>query len=229
MRTLPRAPRERIGTPLLQSFLQDAIYLIPAVLLSLSFHEFSHGYVAFKLGDPTAKQAGRLTLNPLAHIDPLGTLCMLIFRFGWAKPVPVNVMYFKDRKKGMAITAAAGPISNLLLAFLCLLLFVPVLVYAGWTAVGSYAANFLYIMVMINVGLAVFNLLPISPLDGSKILYAVLPNKIYFSIMRYERYFQPVLFLLLWTGLLSRPISFLRDAVISGMEFLVSPIFSLFL
>lgn len=214
---------------MLQSFLQDAIYLIPAVLLSLSFHEFSHGYVAFKLGDPTAKQAGRLTLNPLAHIDPLGTLCMLIFRFGWAKPVPVNVMYFKDRKKGMAITAAAGPISNLLLAFLCLLLFVPVLVYAGWTAVGSYAANFLYIMVMINVGLAVFNLLPISPLDGSKILYAVLSNKIYFSIMRYERYFQPVLFLLLWTGLLSRPISFLRDAVISGMEFLVSPIFSLFL
>ena len=214
---------------MLQSFLQDAIYLIPAVLLSLSFHEFSHGYVAFKLGDPTAKQAGRLTLNPLAHIDPLGTLCMLIFRFGWAKPVPVNVMYFKDRKKGMAITAAAGPISNLLLAFLCLLLFVPVLVYAGWTAVGSYAANFFYIMVMINVGLAVFNLLPISPLDGSKILYAVLPNKIYFSIMRYERYFQPVLFLLLWTGLLSRPISFLRDAVISGMEFLVSPIFSLFL
>ena len=214
---------------MLQSFLQDAIYLIPAVLLSLSFHEFSHGYVAFKLGDPTAKQAGRLTLNPLAHIDPLGTLCMLIFRFGWAKPVPVNVMYFKDRKKGMAITAAAGPISNLLLAFLCLLLFVPVLVYAGWTAVGSYAANFLYIMVMINVGLAVFNLLPISPLDGSKILYAVLPNKNYFSIMRYERYFQPVLFLLLWTGLLSRPISFLRDAVISGMEFLVSPIFSLFL
>ena len=107
------------------------------MLLSLSFHEFSHGYVAFKLGDPTAKQAGRLTLNPLAHIDPLGTLCMLIFRFGWAKPVPVNVMYFKDRKKGMAITAAAGPISNLLLAFLCLLLFVPVLVYAGWTAVGS--------------------------------------------------------------------------------------------
>ena len=199
------------------------------MLLSLSFHEFSHGYVAFKLGDPTAKQAGRLTLNPLAHIDPLGTLCMLIFRFGWAKPVPVNVMYFKDRKKGMAITAAAGPISNLLLAFLCLLLFVPVLVYAGWTAVGSYAANFLYIMVMINVGLAVFNLLPISPLDGSKILYAVLPNKIYFSIMRYERYFQPVLFLLLWTGLLSRPISFLRDAVISGMEFLVSPIFSMFL
>ena len=214
---------------MLQSFLQDAIYLIPAVLLSLSFDEFSHGCVAFKLGDPTAKQAGRLTLNPLAHIDPLGTLCMLIFRFGWAKPVPVNVMYFKDRKKGMAITAAAGPISNLLLAFLCLLLFVPVLVYAGWTAVGSYAANFLYIMVMINVGLAVFNLLPISPLDGSKILYAVLPNKIYFSIMRYERYFQPVLFLLLWTGLLSRPISFLRDAVISGMEFLVSPIFSLFL
>lgn len=225
---MPCAPRERIRTPLLQSFLQDAIYLIPAVLLSLSFHELSHGYVAFKLGDPTAKQAGRLTLNPLAHIDPLGTLCMLIFRFGWAKPVPVNVMYFKDRKKGMAITAAAGPISNLLLAFVCMLLFMPVLVYAGWTTIGGYFANFLYIMVLINVGLAVFNLLPISPLDGSKILYAVLPNKIYFSIMQYERYFQPVLFLLLWTGLLSRPISFLRDAVIGGMQFLLQPFFSLF-
>ena len=212
---------------MLQSFLRDAIYLIPAVLISLSFHELCHGYVAWRLGDPTAKDAGRLTLNPLAHMDPLGTLCMLIFRFGWAKPVPVNVMYFKDRKKGMAITAAAGPISNLLLAFVCLALFVPALVYVGSTVVGGYFTNFLYIMVMINVGLAVFNLLPISPLDGSKILYAVLPNHIYFSIMRYERYFQPILFLLLWTGLLSRPISFLRDAVIGGMQFLLQPLFAL--
>ena len=212
---------------MLQDFLENAIYLVPTALLSLTFHEFSHGWVAYKLGDPTAKQAGRLSLNPLVHLDVLGTIAMLLLRFGWAKPVPVNPMYFKNRKRDMAITAAAGPISNLLLAFISLILFYTTATFIPSGTVGDVLQTFFIIMVSLNVGLAVFNLLPISPLDGSKILYAVLPNATYFKIMRYEKYFMPVLFILLWTGLLSGPISWLRDLVITGMEAVILPVFRL--
>ena len=110
-------------TSLLTGFLQNAIYLLPAIAISLSVHELCHGYTAYRLGDPTAKSQGRLTLNPLAHMDPLGTLCLLLLGFGWAKPVPVNPMYFRDRRKGMALTSAAGPAANLVLAFPVILLF----------------------------------------------------------------------------------------------------------
>jgi Zn-dependent protease len=212
---------------LLQDFLENAIYLVPTALLSLTFHEFSHGWVAYKLGDPTAKEAGRLSLNPLVHLDPLGTIAMLLLRFGWAKPVPVNSMYFKNRKRDMAITAAAGPISNLLLAFICLFFFYTTVFILPTGKLNTMLQKFSIIMVSLNVGLAVFNLLPISPLDGSKILYAVLPNSTYFKIMRYEKYFMPVLFILLWTGLLSGPISWLRDLVITGMEAVILPVFRL--
>ncbi len=210
---------------MLQDFLENALYLVPTALLSLTFHEFSHGWVAYKLGDPTAKQAGRLSLNPLVHLDVLGTIAMLLLRFGWAKPVPVNPMYFKNRKRDMAITAVAGPISNLLLAFVCMILFYTTVTFIPSGTIGDVLQTFFIIMVSLNVGLAVFNLLPISPLDGSKILYAVLPNATYFKIMRYEKYFMPVLFILLWTGLLSGPISWMRDAVISGMEAVILPVF----
>ena len=212
---------------MLQDFLENAIYLVPTALLSLTFHEFSHGWVAYKLGDPTAKEAGRLSLNPLVHLDVLGTIAMLLLRFGWAKPVPVNPMYFKNRKRDMAITAAAGPISNLLLAFVCLFLFYVVVFFVPYGKPNTVLQTFFIIMVSLNVGLAVFNLLPISPLDGSKILYAVLPNSTYFKIMRYEKYFMPVLFILLWFGLLSGPISWLRDLVISGMQAVILPVFRL--
>ncbi|HWQ50436.1 MAG TPA: site-2 protease family protein [Terriglobales bacterium] len=212
---------------MLEDFLQNALYLVPVALLSLSFHEFAHGWAAYKLGDPTAKEAGRLTLNPLAHLDILGTIAMLLLRFGWAKPVPVNPMYFKNRKRDSAITAAAGPLSNLLLAFVCLFLFYVVVFFVPYGKPNDILQKFLIIMVSLNVGLAVFNLLPISPLDGSKILYAVLPNSTYFKIMRYEKYFMPALFLLLWMGVLSGPISWLRDLVISGMQAVILPVFRL--
>ncbi|NLO38080.1 MAG: site-2 protease family protein [Ruminiclostridium sp.] len=169
------------------------ILMIPVMLITLTFHEFSHGYIAWRLGDDTAKNAGRLTLNPLKHLDPIGTLMMFVARIGWAKPVPVNPSAFKDKKKGMMLTSIAGPISNLLMAFIVAFLLQVVLVlgfssiYAETGAV-YWLFQFLLLLFYVNINLAVFNLFPIPPLDGSKILSAVLPTELYFRVMRYEQY-----------------------------------------
>ncbi len=166
-----------------------------ATLIILSIHEFSHAYAAYKLGDRTAMYMGRLTLNPLKHLDPIGALCMVLFHFGWAKPVPINPRYFKKPKRDFALTALAGPLSNLIMAFLSA--FIYLLTYSllkdvsfpneTTLNIAQTTIDFLYIFHVINVGLAVFNLLPIPPLDGSRILNAVLPPKAYFKIMQYER------------------------------------------
>lgn len=166
-----------------------------AALIALTVHEFSHGYAAYRLGDPTAKNYGRLSLNPLKHLDPFGALCMIFFHFGWAKPVPINPRYFKNPKKGFAITALAGPLSNLILSLLSALAYL--LLLNAFDGVGfeseftyKLAVNFLlfvYCMHTVNLGLAIFNLIPIPPLDGSRILNIILPPKTYFGIMRYER------------------------------------------
>ena len=213
----------------IQNFLQDAIYLVPAILISLTVHEFCHSYAAQLLGDPTAKNAGRLTLSPLSHLDPVGTICLLFFRFGWAKPVPVNPLYFRNPKKGMALTAAAGPASNIVLALVSMFCFYACLYFGGYTAgaVLGYLFQFFYLMTMINIGLAVFNMLPIAPLDGSKIFAALLPQQMYFQLLQYERYIQPVLFLLLFTGILSTPLSWLQGKVFSLLQFIVLPIANL--
>ena len=169
------------------------ILMIPVMLITLTFHEYSHGYIAWRLGDDTAKNAGRLTLNPLKHLDPIGTLMMFVARIGWAKPVPVNPSAFKDKKKGMMLTSIAGPISNLLMAFIVAFLLQVVLVlgfssiYAETGAV-YWLFQFLLLLFYVNINLAVFNLFPIPPLDGSKILSAVLPTELYFRVMRYEQY-----------------------------------------
>ncbi|MBR2466486.1 MAG: site-2 protease family protein [Clostridia bacterium] len=166
-----------------------------AALIALTVHEFSHGYAAYRLGDPTARNFGRLTLNPLKHLDPFGALCMIFFHFGWAKPVPINPRYFKNPKKGFAITALAGPLSNLILSLLSALAYL--LLLNAFDGVGfeseftyKLAVNFLlfvYCLHTVNLGLAIFNLVPIPPLDGSRILNVILPPKTYFGIMRYER------------------------------------------
>lgn len=206
------------------------LFVIPCVLIALTFHEFAHGYMAYKLGDPTAKNFGRLTLNPLKHLDPIGTICMIFFHFGWAKPVPINSRYFKKPRRDMALTAAAGPIMNFILAFFGVLvcriltkIFVAFPAQSDFVYYIQYAALTLFSYFhMLNLSLGVFNLIPIPPLDGSRIFYIFLPPKWYFGVMKYEKYIQLALLVLLWTGLLSRPLSAAVSWISGGMQWLVS-------
>ncbi len=182
------------------NLLQNPLELILsalAAIIALTVHEYCHGYAAYKLGDDTAKNFGRLTLNPLKHLDPYGAICLIFFRIGWAKPVPINSRNFKNPRRDCAITAAAGPVANLLLgfisAFLYLLIYTLVkdIPFESKDFVFNLLDNtllFLYIFHLINIGLGIFNLLPIPPFDGSRILYVFLPPKIYFGVMKYERY-----------------------------------------
>jgi len=180
------------------SVLTDALLFVIPILICLTIHELAHGAAAYALGDDTAKRMGRLTLNPIRHIDPVGFLMLLIARFGWAKPVPVDMRNFRRPKVGMAITALAGPMSNFLLAMLILLFQVPILrLFAGGGA-GATVAQMIWGTATISVLLGVFNLLPIPPLDGSKILFAILPDKQHNWLMRYERYGMILLFALIW-------------------------------
>ena len=159
-----------------------------AVLLALTIHEVSHGYMAYLCGDKTAKAMGRLSFNPLRHIDPVGAICLLLFRFGWAKPVMVNPMYFRKPKRDMILVSLAGPLSNFIMAFVSLLVF-KILLITGLIPpgfLGGYLLTFLYLFLDMNIGLCVFNLLPIPPLDGSKIFLPLLPSRLYYDIMRYE-------------------------------------------
>lgn len=169
--------------------LMDAVLRTAAVLLCLTVHETCHGLAAYALGDPTAKSMHRLSLNPLHHIDWFGLTMMFAAGFGWAKPVPVDPRYFKKPKQGMAVTALAGPVSNFLLAVLLILISKAICLYAPYTAVWDAVFTFcLYTAAPLSIGLGLFNLLPIPPLDGSKVLGVLLPDEAYSKLMRYERY-----------------------------------------
>ena len=176
--------------------LGDLVSRLLAVFLCLTVHETCHGLAAYALGDPTAKRQHRLSFNPLRHIDWLGFASMLIVGFGWAKPVPVDMRYFKKPKQGMALTALAGPASNFLMAVIFLFLVRWMYWSAPATAFAVWLYNFLLNVVILNIGLGLFNLLPIPPLDGSKVLFALLPDRLYWKLMRYERYGMLVLLLL---------------------------------
>ncbi|MBQ6825180.1 MAG: site-2 protease family protein [Clostridia bacterium] len=191
------------------------------IFLTMPVHEYAHGLIAYKLGDNTPKWQGRLTLNPFAHIDYLGALSILLFGFGWAKPVRVNMNNFKNPKIGMALTALAGPLSNLIVAFIALLLFNlsdVIFLYFDNPILKAILINVLYYIALINVSLAVFNLIPIPPLDGSRILSVFLPNRIYYSIMRYERYIYFGLLAILWIGILDIPLSILKNLTLNGLN-----------
>ena len=169
--------------------LMDAVLRTAAVLLCLTVHETCHGLAAYALGDPTAKSMHRLSLNPLHHIDWFGLAMMFAAGFGWAKPVPVDPRYFKKPKQGMAVTALAGPVSNFLLAVLLILISKAIYLYAPYSAVWDAVFTFcLYTAAPLSIGLGLFNLLPIPPLDGSKVLGVLLPDEAYSKLMRYERY-----------------------------------------
>jgi len=170
---------------------QMIVLLIPPILLALTFHEYMHGYTAYRLGDPTAKYAGRLTFNPLAHLDPIGTLMVFLVHFGWAKPVPVNPSYFHDPKRDMLIVSVAGPAANMVLALLSGIL-VRFVRAGALSFLPQFILQPIYIMLIlslqINIALAIFNIIPLPPLDGSKILYGMLPNKYDYIIDDVERY-----------------------------------------
>ena len=213
------------------SDIQDVVYkLLISLIISfvaLPIHEYAHGYAAYRMGDNTAYRQGRLTLNPLVHIDPLGTLALVLFGFGWAKPVQINPLNFENPKKGMMLSALAGPLSNVGLAFISMvfykLSYIPV--YMGIS--GAFimtVQTFLLYMISINITLAVFNFIPIPPFDGSRIATYFLPQRIYFKIMQYENIIFIGLLIILWLGILDGPISFVSTSVTGILDFITRPI-----
>lgn len=192
------------------------------VLLAISIHEMAHGFVAYKLGDPTAKSMGRLSLNPLKHLDPIGAICMLFFGFGWAKPVIVNPYYFKKIKRDTALVSLGGPVSNFILAFIGIAVYKILIVCntplnAFTNIVVVFLVNFIYL----NIGLGTFNLLPIPPLDGSKIFLPLLSKRLYYDIMQYERLGWLVLVAALSTGVLTPILGTVQQAIFTALAFLV--------
>lgn len=203
--------------------LLSALQRVLGVLLCLTVHETSHGLAAYALGDPTAKRMRRLSLNPLHHIDWLGLAAMFLCGFGWAKPVPVDMRYFKHPRAGMAVTALAGPASNFLLALGALFLASLIFRMAAVGPVLAWLFYFLLSTAMLSVGLGLFNLIPIPPLDGSKVLFALLPDRAYYVLMRYERYGMLLLMALIWLDLGG---SFLSNAIAAVFQWMVGLFFA---
>ena len=172
---------------------------LPVIVLCLSIHEAAHGGAAYLLGDRTAHDSGRLTLSPLAHIDPVGFICLLLFGFGWARPVPVNISNFKNRRTGMAVTALAGPAANFVTAFIAYCLYFVVWIY-GNSVFMQVLGEFLAIVASMSVGLGVFNLIPVHPLDGSRVLDAYLPFSWSLKLQRYQPVIILVFIFALWRG-----------------------------
>ena len=188
------------------SVLTDLLLSVIPALICITLHEFSHGYAAYLMGDDTAKRMGRLTVNPLRHIDVMGLVMLALLHFGWAKPVPVDMRNFRKPKLGMALTALAGPLMNMVIACVAMIVYGLVFPILHGSAVGLYALKMLYITASLSVSLAIFNLLPVPPLDGSKVFFAVISDRGYDWLMRYERYGMLLLAVILMTGVISSPL-----------------------
>lgn len=202
----------------------EIIQTLIAVLVAITFHEFAHGYASYKMGDPTPKETGRLSLNPFKHLDFLGTICLMIVHFGWAKPVQVNPYYYKNRKKGMVIVALAGPMMNFLIMSISIFIMGVIL-----KVTGGYGGDFIIfvfdlfsLLAVINLSLGVFNLIPIPPLDGSKIVGAILPEDKYFKYMRFERFGYFLLLIVLYFDVLRGPLNTVIMWIYNGAWYVVS-------
>ncbi|MBQ9625514.1 MAG: site-2 protease family protein [Clostridia bacterium] len=208
-------------------FILDILYLLPAILIGLSFHEAAHAYVAYKMGDSTAKNLGRLTLDPAKHIDPIGLLCLLLVGFGWAKPVPVNPNNYKNRREGEFLVSVAGVSMNFILGFFFTIVLALLYVF-GWN--NAIAVRIVSTIITINFSLMVFNLLPIGPLDGMGIIKSIFwksSYKIDMFILKYNQIITVVLIVLLVTGVIGYIISGVVIAVQSSVHNLVFTIFGL--
>ena len=224
----------RSGSVEMQDIVLGAVFTMIVVLISLCAHEVAHGFAAYKLGDPTARNLGRLTMNPAKHLDPMGTICMVLFGYGWAKSVPVNSRYFKKPRRDMAITAFAGPVMNLAIAFVSGVfmaltrVFLIDYIMSPGAELGfvynilDFTYLFFFYMHLLNIRFAVFNLIPVPPLDGSRILFLFLPDRYYFGLMKYERYIALAFLVLLYTGVLSIPLSLVSNLISGGFMAIIS-------
>ena len=212
--------------------LQNILIGVPTTLLALTVHEFAHGWVSSKLGDPTPRYQGRLTLNPMAHLDLMGTLLMILTGFGWAKPVAINPNYYKDRTKGMALVAAAGPIANFLLAFAGMLVgYLLVVLFAKLGAGGAVEVTYdiMFLFAWRNLCFMVFNLIPLPPLDGFKVAGMFMPGRIYYKILQYEQY---VIYLIMLLSLVGVFNSIIGNGVMFFMNLIagvISPLIGVFM
>lgn len=200
---------------------QTYLYIAPVVLIAIVLHECAHGWMSDKLGDPTPRAAGRLSLNPLKHLDLVGALCLLIFHVGWAKPVPINPSYYENKKKGMIAVSLAGPVTNFIMAFLFLMGYGLFIRFDGLTTnVGWIGGQLCYYGAVINVGLGLFNLIPLPPLDGSNVV-AALSSKIAGLYRKYNQITRIALVVLLVSGVLSTPLTYINQLIINGMSRIV--------
>lgn len=200
--------------------LLSLVLSIPGLFLALSFHEFAHGYAAYLMGDNTARYNGRLSLNPMAHLDIVGTLCLLLFHFGWAKPVPINPANFRNHRKGIIVVSLAGPFANFFLALVCTILCKLLYGFISTSQIAEFFYMVLLYAQVMNVGLMVFNLIPIPPLDGSKVLMEFLPYRMRYQMYSLERYSGIILLVLVWTRMLTPVLNTMAGWVYSLIEML---------
>ena len=206
-----------------KEFIMGLLLSIPGLIIALSMHEFAHGFAAYKMGDNTAKYSGRLTLNPLHHLDPIGTICLFLAGFGWAKPVPINPYNFRHRRLGVIVVSLAGPMMNFLIALISYFLFETLHHYHIIGIADEFWNTVLLKCIGLNIGLMCFNLIPIPPLDGSKVLLELLPFGLRRSYYQLERYSSLILMILLLTGILDPVV----DIMFDGVFFIISKIVGL--